>query len=282
MSELANKAMLARLSIHGWSGNRQDKEASRQIERQKNAQGKVGRYVKDLIVSDNLELYNRMAGAARRIHNEFTLPWLDDGSRLLPGEVFFEYRDNINYLRGEAMKAAEAFFEEYPYAKQRAAKRLGDLYNEADYPNVEKLRNKFGFDLAFLPIPSADDWRVDIGEAEKARIQEDVEQRMKQAEHEAMQDLWNRLFTAVNHMHERLADENNIFRDSMVENLEELADLLPKMNVADDPELDNMTQEVRAKLLGQNPDTLRHDKHVRSQTASEAEDIVRRMRGFFG
>jgi hypothetical protein len=98
---------------------------------------------------------------------------------------------------------------------------------------------------------------------------------------EAMNDCWHRLYKHVEHIAEKLSDPKNIFRDSMVENARETCDLLTRLNVADDPNLEAMRQQVEAKLLGHHPDTLRNDPDVRQDAAEEARKIMDAMGAFF-
>jgi hypothetical protein len=66
----------------------------------------------------------------------------------------------------------------------------------------------------------------------------------------------------------------------MVENAKELCALLPRLNFADDPDLEAMRQEVETKLISHHPDALRNDPILRSNTAVAANDISRRMEIF--
>jgi hypothetical protein len=44
------------------------------------------------------------------------------------------------------------------------------LYNAEEYPDVEKLRDKFRFKYVFLPVPEIGDFRVDVNEEHKAEL----------------------------------------------------------------------------------------------------------------
>lgn len=104
---------------------------------------------------------------------------------------------------------------------------------------------------------------------------------MKEAEQAALKDVWNRLYERVKHIAEKLADPKAIFRDSMVENAKEICALLPRLNFADDPNLEAMRQQVEASLL-KHPDALRNDPDLRRDTAAEAKKIMDAMGAFMG
>jgi predicted DNA-binding transcriptional regulator YafY len=73
---------------------------------------------------------------------------------------------------------------------------------------------------------------------------------------------------------------DGVFRDSTVRNLEEIVDLLPGLNLLDDPDLEAMRLDVKARLAGYDPKDLRKDTAVRAEAAREANEIMERMAGF--
>jgi len=135
-------------------------------------------------------------------------------------------------------------------------------------------------DMAVFPVPS-DDFRVEITSDELSNIQQDVERRVTEASEIAMADIWQRLYDRVKHMSEKLADPKAIFRDTMVENTRELCSLLPRLNFADDPNLESLRQEVEGSLL-LHPEVLRHNPVVRESKGKEAKEIMDRMKAFMG
>jgi hypothetical protein len=82
-------------------------------------------------------------------------------------------------------------------------------------------------------------------------------------------------------MSEKLADPKAVFRDTMVENTRELCALLPRLNFADDPNLEDLRQQVEGSLL-LHPDALRNNPVVRQDKAREAKDIMDKMSAFMG
>ena len=66
---------------------------------------------------------------------------------------------------------------------------------------------------------------------------------------------------------------------SLVTNLVKLIDVLPKLNVTHDPELDRLADQVRASLLI-DPQELRQSDSVRVETAKRAAEIASKMAGY--
>ena len=80
-------------------------------------------------------------------------------------------------------------------------------------------------------------------------------------------------------IHERLSQEENIFRDTLIGNLEDLCDLIPKMNIANDQAINALAAEAKAKLCSWAPATLRDDTKKRADVADEADKILTGMKG---
>jgi hypothetical protein len=94
------------------------------------------------------------------------------------------------------------------------------------------------------------------------------------------------MYEAVSHMADRLSayktsDEGveHPFRDSIVTNLVKLVDVMPRLNVTADPDLDRLTSQVKASLLV-DPAELRKSEDVRTQTAKAAARIAEQMAGY--
>jgi hypothetical protein len=68
----------------------------------------------------------------------------------------------------------------------------------------------------------------------------------------------------------------------MLEHARELCDLLPRLNIGDDPNLENMRQEVEGKLASLSTDAIRNDPTVRQGAADDAAAIMDKMRAFMG
>jgi hypothetical protein len=158
---------------------------------------------------------------------------------------------------------------------------LGEAYKASDYPSGHEIAKKFRMDMAVFPVPT-NDFRCEIASDELGRIRADVERRVEDAGKQAMLEVWQRLYDRVAKMSEKLNDPSSIFRDTLVENAREICAILPRLNFMDDPNLETMRQEVEAKLTGFHPDTLRHDLDVRRQAATDATDIINKMKAFMG
>ena len=278
---LNDRALLVQLNVSQWTARKYDKRASKEVTNAHGASSAAGRFNKSLLpMNDKLDNIHKKTTYIRQKYYDNTLPWGMDGTMMLPTANYLNFMSDFRKEKGDWEALVQEFLDDYDQMKLDAQRILGSLYDPADYPNGSELRHKFKMDMAVFPVPSAD-FRVSIGSEELSRIQQDVERRVKDAEQAALKDVWQRLHDRVKHMAEKLADPKAIFRDSMVENAREICSLLPRLNFADDPNLEAMRQQVEASLL-KHPEALRNDPDLRRDTAAEAKAIIDKMGAFMG
>lgn len=277
---LNDRALLVSLSISQWTARKLDKKATKEVADINRASTSAGRYNKSLLpLNDLLANVHQKTGVIREKFAKNTLPWGVDGTRILPSANYLQFMQDFRKEKSEWQSLVNTFLDNYEYLVAEAKRWLGDLYDEKDYPPKDRIIDKFNMDMGIFPVPS-NDFRVELSSDELTRIQEDLESRMTSIQQEAMNDCWHRLYKHVEHITEKLSDPKNIFRDSMIENARETCDLLTRLNISEDPNLEAMRQAVERKLLDHHPDTLRNDLDVRQDTAEEARKIMDAMSTF--
>ena len=280
--QLSDRAILVQLNISTWSANKLDKEISAETSAIKGAISNSVRTHKSLLpMCDLLDDIKKKASLIRTKFYDNTLPWGVKGIQILPTANYLAFMTDFRKERAEYEQLVNRFVPAYPQLVVDAQRFLGAAYKPADYPEAHEIGDKFKMDMQVMPVPNTD-FRVNIADEELARIHDEVEARVKQAAKGAMMDVWQRLYDKVKHLAEKLDDPKAIFRDSTVNHLVDLCEMLPRLNVMDDPNLEAMRQEVEAKLAGYNPDTLRADVKVRQTVATEANDIAAKMAAFMG
>ena len=279
---LHEKAMLVDISIGQWSMRKYDKKISNEVTESYNAEKDSARINKVLIAVDQSKIISQVVNESRLFHYKNTLPWTDEGRRILPSANFFEYVNELNIKKHKYWRTVEAFWNGYETFKQEAQYALGDMYKESDYPSLDFLRNKYRFKTSFLPIPDANDFRIDLGGAELDRIKLEVEQNLKNAETAAVRDLWDRLHDAIKHIIDRLSEKDAVFRDTLIENVIELSDLLPRLNFTNDTHLEELRKEINQSICTITPESIRNDANLRKATSDKAADIMKKMEGYMG
>ena len=284
---IQNSSMLVDLNISVWTGRKMDKKVSDEIDASKNTKAKGGNYHKKLLAgTQKLDDVQKLVAAIRIWHYNQTLPWSDGGSRLLPMKNFFDYKATLADYEQQFKEVAEAFFIEYPTLVSAAAFQLGDLYTADEYPDVEKLRDKFRFKYVFLPVPEVGDFRIDVNETSRQELQAQYESFYQTKLNDAMKDAWDRLHECVTKMSEKLADAptprdtkeglnyTQIFRDSLVTNAVDLCELLTKLNVTNDPKLETARKQLETAISGVSADELRKDDTARHSVKRKVDEIL--------
>jgi hypothetical protein len=164
------------------------------------------------------------------------------------------------------------------------------LFNAADYPAPREIRAKFKLATKTFPVPEADDFRSDVLDAETV---EDIRRELGETNDAVMADAMKhtaqQITEVVGHMAEKLNgykkagnSSRSFFSYSLVENVRELAELLPAFNLTNDPGLDAVAKRIKKELCAEDAETLRNDDKVRKSVAKSADDILRDVESLLG
>ena len=279
---LTRSAMLATLHIHAWVPKKVDNKITRQTVSQNNAVSDAGVFIKNLIAKQHLNDIVEISGELRRFHKANTLPWEDVGPRLLPTKNYKKYTSGLNGLKLKFDQAVSQFMNIYRLCVKQAESDLGLMFNRAEYPRDDVVLKKFSVQTDLNPVPDSQDFRVQMSAAEKAQIQQEIEERVQKRHDAAVKDTWDRLYDVVQTMAEKLSDPNGKVYDSYFKNAEELVNLLPSLNFNNDPKLNDMCTEVMTKLCSYSPGVVRKDKTAKAEVAKSASDLLSQFPGFSG
>lgn len=279
---LSQKAMLVHLKINQWTARKFDKDATTLVASNYSVDENVGRYNKALVPKKAIRRIQQAVSALRSYHYENTLPW-GDSTRLLPSANYMAYTSEIRNLKSEFDAAVAEFVGNYQNYITDAQTRLGAMFNNQDYPGISEIAGLYGVDVQISPLPEVEDFRVMLQEDDVKQIKKDIEDRMSKAQEDAMLSLWKRLYDTVSNMAKQLADtDNNKFHDTLVGNIQDLVNLLPRLNIANDNDLEQMRQEISDKLCVYSSKELKKDNIIRTQVAQDATKILNDMAGYMG
>lgn len=279
---LETRAMIVTLTISHWSGRRLDRQVTDEVNSSHGASDDAGRYNKLLIPKDALAPVEKIVNATRTDFRKRTLPWIDDGGRIMAADAYLAHSRWINAQRIKFNAEVDIFLAAYPDHLSKAARRLNTMFKPDDYPTPEELFKKFSMAVTVMPIPTADDFRVNMSKAQADMIRADIEDNVRQATANAMRDVYRRIADVTGRMVERLSAykpaakkgerTEGTFKDSLVENVKDLVDILPALNIVGDPALDEIGQQMR-KLVQFPADTLRSSPTARKDVAEKAREI---------
>ena len=278
ISTYAENALLTRLSKSEWTGKKKASEIDTQIAAENNAQkGRATKTDKILVAKDE-PLWRAVKSAGRAVHTEWerwSCPWQDGGTRMIASSRFMEFSKRLEDAISKFDAAVSAFLNDYLDMIPRQAKRLGNLFDERDYPSLDEMRQKFAVSVDYQPVPTADDFRCQLADDQLEAVRQSTQRMVEASLARAAKDQIKRLHKALSTMVKTLAQTDKIFRDSLITNVRELAGMIPALNIANDPKLNELTDEIQQELATIDPSELRdpawkqggHAAFERSQAA---------------
>ncbi len=278
---IANQCMIVSISIGKWSGYRLDKEMSARVVEEAQAASDAARVNKHLVPKEALK---KIVAAEHAIRNHLyanSLPWKENGGRIMPRRVYETFIKRHSELEGQFETEVEEFLAAYPAIKARAAFRMGALFNFQDYPEPSTLRRRFYCRLDIDPVTEAGDWRVQLTDRDaEERVKSQLEGQMQARVNRAMADVWERLDETLRVFADRMKDPDARFRGALIENLKALARAIPDLNILNDPDLNQLADAIDERLGDLDPKDLRQDSALRKQAAKDAQEIIDSMSGF--
>ena len=287
---IENKAMLVCITINGWKGQIKDKKATEQTRHLNNAKEGSGKFIKNLIDQEALAEIGAMGKLARTKHYMLTLPWDDSGYRLLPTTTYDKYREEINRIFEQRIAARNRLIESFDKHKEAAKDLLGSMFRPEEYPTTAKLSDKITARYQISPVYNPSHFLVDMQDQESTRIKKEMEDRIHSQIKASVQDLYLRLKGVIAAAAERLDPNPNgkpkTFRDSLVNNIHEVLDIVPQLNITGDENLARICKQLRDSLAGIQPDHLReksklYDPGSLKKVATTMKDLNTQFGGYF-
>jgi hypothetical protein len=280
--DLASRMMLVNVSISVWEGRKLDKRITRKTIADNHVNDEKGLRVNKLLIdSDAFKEVQATSSEVRDFVKTNTLPWYDKGYRALLRQRYQAFVEKFHIKEQNWWAAVDHFVRvKYPAEVAKASFRLVDAFVESDYPGVNELRDRFKLTLDIAPIAGADDFRVKLDEATVTDIQDKIRAATEQRVHDAMVDVWERVEKAVQHFAARTGPDIERFHATTVTNMVELVDLLPALNLTNDPKLKEMATKLRSTLCTYDPKDLKKDLSVRKAANQDAAKIMEDMESF--
>ena len=210
-----------------------------------------------------------------------TVPYPEAGTRLIPQRRVEDFAATMTGYQADLSEAVMALQAALPELKAAARARLGDLYNESDYPT--RLEGLFAVDYDFPAVePPAylQDLAPEVYEAERRRVRQRFEEAVALAEEGFIAE-FGRL---VSHLVERLSlpapgEPPRVFRDSAVGNLADFFDRFKELSVRNNEQLDRLVERAKEVVRGVGPQDLRESGALRQRVADQLAIVQRSLDG---
>lgn len=277
---IARAAMLVDLNIAIYSGRKQDKATQSEVTASKgSASKKAASVYKNLFAEcKELDAITKFQARARAEHYRLTMPWNDQGARLLPTAALLDYQKAMGRYQSEFQMLVDAFLDKYDTLVASAAFQLGTLFDRDEYPSRAQVARRFRMDVSFTPLPTAGDFRLGIESEVQRELVQQYERRLEAQVAQATQDAWDRLYKALSRLSDRLIVEEDgkkrVFHDTLVTGAQELCELLTAMNITNDPKLESARRQLESVLSGVTPKELREEDGTRIETKQKVDSIL--------
>lgn len=209
-------------------------------------------------------------------HAEHTLLWDGHGQRLLAADFAEEHRAKRDAVIEKLPSMKDDMRAGYLAAIMQAEEKLNGMFRQNDYPGVEELCARFYVrgDYHFVPTEHIDS---KLPSNIAAMLNSQVHGRIQASLNAALGDAWERMYATVKNLQSKLASPNAIFRDSLVGNVKECCELLAKLNVTGNEELEAMRKQVLSNCAGYDPERIRDNATLRAEVASNAGVLLETM-----
>lgn len=207
-----------------------------------------------------------------------SLPYPQPGIRLIRRDEVETFEGHMNSFRERLADAVANLREHYEALKADARERLGELYNDNDYPAT--LDGVFSLNWEY---PSVEPPRYllrfnpELYAQEQARIQQRFEQAVVLAENAFAE----RLQELVSHLQERLNDspdgQPKTFKATTIENFQTFYNEFKRLNVRGNTELDTLIQRANDLVSGVNVAELRGSARLRETLNTQMADVAQSL-----
>jgi hypothetical protein len=209
---------------------------------------------------------------ARAYWKSVTIPFPEDGVRLIRRDHIAKFTETMNQFRVELTHAAAELQQAYDEIREEAKAKLGDLYNESEYP--ADVTSLFGITWEFPPLDPPN-YLLEIDPTGKLYEQQ---KELMEARFQESVALTEAAFTKafhdmVTHLADRLqwgeADATTgekkplVFRDTAVENLQAFFEQFKALNVGSNPNLDALVEQAKELVGTTTPEDIRKDVTMR-------------------
>lgn len=308
---LSENATLVRVALGHPSGIKTDKSLKNDLAEDVKSNADLLNVSKHIFGRNVNKEFRSIINAFRNdFYYPLTLPWSDTsddngvkvggGWRLCPNSQLEKLQYEVNQAKVIWDREVEGFFKQLPLDIANAKDRLGDAFDEDDYPtddwDLQRLRDKFIFQFELSPLPTfGSDIRLNVSDELRKRIESDAVNRASTNIKNILVTTVDALVSQVDHLAEKLKaydpenKQKGFFNNSSIEKLRQAVETLPSINsdiLGNDQSISDAHQQLVSVLASINSvESLRDDTELgeskRKQVAEGLEQSVGGLKGGF-
>jgi hypothetical protein len=278
-------------SLYPWS--RKDNDAARNAANADHADAdRFNVYVKLISKDAYLKPQQILSEARRFIDFPKGIKWDNNGNSAIKNVELDGVRQDLETLRQKFFAAVDELCAELPALEAKARHDLNGAFDRLGWPTEQEVRDRYKFEVKLGIAPSVNDIRCQGVSAQAkeqiiAAVREEQTTKLNDLHKQVVGALEGALSRVVNNLTEFSEGKIKRFEDTLVTNLAELVEALPRLNIAGDRAVDQTITRSRQLLTGLHAalqaNTLRDKKteagpEVRKKIATEAKDILSKLK----
>jgi hypothetical protein len=235
---------------------------------------------KELISAAEYDDIKSFMGELRGWVAQRTVPsFFREGFQLASTKAVEEIEGRMRKARTEELPAlVEKLVAVYPQKIDEARVALNGQFNERDYPSSDELRALFSVDWNWISFSTPEGLPEELKQAEREKLQKqmsDAGEQITLALRVGFQEL---IAHAVDRLQPADADgKKRVFRDSLIERVQEFIDCFQSRNLLGDKELESLVNKAQEIIIGVNPDDLRKNDDLRETTRQQFDEIKKEL-----
>ncbi len=228
---------------------------------------------KFLINSDLLGPIHTAVHQARNHIVKNSLPFPMQSIYLIPKERLDVIDERMNHYRQRFWDSVNTFIPMYNPAREEARQVLGDLFNEADYP--EDISKKFRFEWRYLVLGLPGKTSIltpEIYQREREKFQMMMEETRELAQ-AALCEEFSNIVTGLTEKLSGNGGKPKTVKPSLFNSLREFLDDLAAKNLFDDNKIKELSEQASKLINGINPYQLQYNADLRNQIHYDMQNL---------
>ena len=189
----------------------------------------------------------------REVVYRFTFPWGNDTMRGLTTKLSDEFKSELGSAITDRQKAIEEYLIHYPSLVANSENDLGSLFDASQYPGVDRVRDLFRCKVNYWPMPESGHFIADVSAETAKEVKREIEHEIEERLIEATYDMVKRAKVVVAAFVDKLEafklDDKGkpdiIFRDSLVNNIRDTANLIDRMNLTGNAQVNKIIKDLQ-------------------------------------
>lgn len=220
---------------------------------------------------------------ARALIESKSLPWSRTGFRLIPIKNLPELMVEMSKISNKFYDGVTNLLNNYDHLRTDYLRRVNDVADEIPFPTKEQIKSGFKFDFITMPLPNVEDIRLNhVSEEVVEEIRSSTVQGFNDRLQEAQSEIVERLIQLVLHVKDQCDKDpkETRFHKTLITNIEDAVEILPSLNITNDPKITKLIEKVRDNLTGIDVEDLKKDASYRSATVQIASSVLKDLKKY--